>query len=154
MCDQRSLRSACTHAQTDQSHCWSLEYSMGVMLLTEHHLEFLSVKAGCTGSSESSLVKMPHCWKSHATAHIISTVNRIDIPWFCKSCIYIFNVINFKIAEYCFACVFMSILMLYVCFQSKLLLCPPTLKKRISPLWTSIWLGAQCFTYILSNLVL
>ena len=38
---------------------------------TEHHLDFfLSLKGGCTGSSESSLVKMPHCWKSHATAQI------------------------------------------------------------------------------------
>ena len=33
---------------------------MSVKLLTEHHLEFLSLKGGCTGSSESSLVKMPH----------------------------------------------------------------------------------------------
>ena len=38
-------------------------------LLTKHHLEFLSLKGGCTGSSESTLVKMPHCWKSHAMAH-------------------------------------------------------------------------------------
>ena len=44
---------------------------MIVKLLTEHHLEFLSLKGGCTGSSESTLVKMPHCWKSRATAHII-----------------------------------------------------------------------------------
>ena len=42
---------------------------MLVKLLTEHHLEFLSLKGGYTGSSESTLVKMPHCWKSHATAH-------------------------------------------------------------------------------------
>ena len=35
---------------------------MSVKLLTEHHLEFLSFKGGCTGSSESTLVKMPHCW--------------------------------------------------------------------------------------------
>ena len=41
---------------------------MGVKLLTEHHLEFLSLKEGCTGLYESTLVKMPHCWKSHATA--------------------------------------------------------------------------------------
>ena len=26
---------------------------------------------GCTGSSESTLVKMPDCWKSHVTAHIL-----------------------------------------------------------------------------------
>ena len=43
---------------------------MTVKLLTEHHLEFLGLKGGCTGSSESTLVKMPHCWKSHVTAHI------------------------------------------------------------------------------------
>ena len=41
-------------------------------LLTEHHLEFLSLKGGCRGSSESTLVKMPHCWKSHIVAHILN----------------------------------------------------------------------------------
>ena len=45
---------------------------MIVKLLTEHHLEFLSLKGGCKGSSESTLVKMPHCWKSHAAAQIFS----------------------------------------------------------------------------------
>ena len=43
---------------------------MIVKLLTEHDLEFLSLKRGCRGSPESALVKMPHCWKSHATAHL------------------------------------------------------------------------------------
>ena len=38
---------------------------MTVKLLTEHHLELLSLKGICTGSSNSTLVKMPHCWKSH-----------------------------------------------------------------------------------------
>ena len=42
---------------------------MTVKLLTEHHLEFLSFKGGCIGSSESILVKMPRCWKSHVAAH-------------------------------------------------------------------------------------
>ena len=32
-------------------------------------MEFLSLKVGCRGSSESTHVKMPHCWKSHALAH-------------------------------------------------------------------------------------
>ena len=41
---------------------------MIVKLLTEQHLEFLSLKRGCRGSSESTLVKMLHCWKSHGTA--------------------------------------------------------------------------------------
>ena len=44
---------------------------MIVKLLTEHHLEFLSLKGGCRGSYESTHVKMPHCWKSHATAQYI-----------------------------------------------------------------------------------
>ena len=33
---------------------------MTVKLLTEHHLEFLSLTGGWTGSSESTHVKMPH----------------------------------------------------------------------------------------------
>ena len=40
---------------------------------TEHHLEFLSfITGGCTGSSVSTLVKIPHCLKSCVTAHISS----------------------------------------------------------------------------------
>ena len=46
---------------------------MSVKLLAEHQLEFLSLKRGCTGPSESTLVKMPHCWKSHDMAQILST---------------------------------------------------------------------------------
>ena len=42
---------------------------MTVKLLAEQHLEFLSLKGGCTGSSEYTLVKMPHCWKSHVVTH-------------------------------------------------------------------------------------
>ena len=38
---------------------------MTVKLLTQRHLESLSLKEGCTGWSESTLVKMSHCWKSH-----------------------------------------------------------------------------------------
>ena len=37
------------------------------------HLEFLSLKGGCTGSSESTLVKMAHCWNSNVTAQICIT---------------------------------------------------------------------------------
>ena len=40
-------------------------------LLTDQHLEFLSLKGGCTGLSESKLVKIPHCWKSHVEAHLV-----------------------------------------------------------------------------------
>ena len=69
MCDQQRLRPACAYAQSDQSLCLSLNNSMSVKLLTEHHLEFLCLKGGCTGSSESTLVKTSHCWKSHVAAH-------------------------------------------------------------------------------------
>ena len=43
---------------------------MSVELLTEHHLEFLSLKGGCRGSSESTFDKMSNRWKSHAAAHL------------------------------------------------------------------------------------
>ena len=76
MCDQQSLKSACPFAQSDQSLCQSLEYSMSVKLLTEHHLEFLSLKVGCRGSFESTHVKMPHCWKSHVLAQLPSSVGK------------------------------------------------------------------------------
>ena len=58
-----------------------LEYSKIVKLLTEHHSEFLSLKGGCRGSSESTHVKMPHCWKSHALAYyfFLNRVNDIDL---------------------------------------------------------------------------
>ena len=38
---------------------------MIVKLLTEHHLEFLSSKGGCRGSSESKHVKLLHCTGSY-----------------------------------------------------------------------------------------
>ena len=44
---------------------------MSLKLLTEHHLEFLSFKEGCTGSSECTLVKISHCWKSHVAGHLV-----------------------------------------------------------------------------------
>ena len=49
---------------------------MIVKLLTEHHLEFLSLTGGCRGSSESRHVKIPHCWKSHALAHLADGNNK------------------------------------------------------------------------------
>ena len=59
-----------TRLQSDQSLCLSLEYYMNIKLLNEHNLEFLSLKEGYTGSSESIHFKMPHCWKSHVAAHL------------------------------------------------------------------------------------
>ena len=51
---------------------------MIVKLLTEHHLEFLSLKGGYRGSSESTHTKMPHCWKLHALAHLLYRANEIE----------------------------------------------------------------------------
>ena len=61
---------------------------MIVKLLTEHHLEFLSLKGGCRGSSESTLVKMSNCWESHAAAHMFWVLQRnvsfeYSQPTFC-----------------------------------------------------------------------
>ena len=54
-----------------------LNFSMIVKLLTEHHLEFLSLNGGRIGSSESTLVKMPHCSKSHVAAHLWSSLSEV-----------------------------------------------------------------------------
>ena len=64
--------------QPDQSLYSSLEYSMSVKLLTKHLLEVLSLKGGCTCSSESTLVKVPHCWKSRVTAQMIEKIRKWD----------------------------------------------------------------------------
>ena len=43
---------------------------MSVKLLTEHNLEFLSLKGDCKCLSESTPVKIPH-WKSHVAALLL-----------------------------------------------------------------------------------
>ena len=46
---------------------------MIIKLLTEQRLEFLSLKGGCRGSSESTnFVKMSNGWKYHAAAQMFS----------------------------------------------------------------------------------
>ena len=51
---------------------------MIVKLLTGHHLEFLSLKGDCRGSSESTHVKMSNCWTSHALAQIVLGLTRLS----------------------------------------------------------------------------
>ena len=48
---------------------------MTVKLLAEHDLELLDLTGDCTGWSESTLVKLSHCWKSRVTAQL----------YFCRS---------------------------------------------------------------------
>ena len=68
MSDQQNLRSACAYAQSDQNLCFSLEYSLTVKLLTEHHLEFLTLKGGYTGLSL-------HLSKCHIVGNHMSRLN-------------------------------------------------------------------------------
>ena len=51
---------------------------MIVKLLTEHHFEFLCLKGGCRGSSESTLVKMSNCWKPHTGAKYHVSLSVLD----------------------------------------------------------------------------
>ena len=90
MCDQEMLRSACIHMQFDQSLCLSLEYSMTVKLLTEQHLEFLSLKRVCTDSSEHIHAKIQHCLKSHVAAHFFYSI----LIFFSNSNLLVFSFIN------------------------------------------------------------
>ena len=54
---------------------------MIVKLLIEYHLEFLSLKGDCRGSSESTHVKMPHCWKFYALAQILVRSGSVVAHW-------------------------------------------------------------------------
>ena len=64
---------------------------MNVKLLIENHLELLSLEGGCTGSSESTLVKIPHCWKSRVTAHLcaLSGEYKNELNFKCQYLLYI-----------------------------------------------------------------
>ena len=53
---------------------------MTVKLLTEHLLGLLSSTGGYTGLSESTLIKMPHCWKSHETAQLLFALAHAPSP--------------------------------------------------------------------------
>ena len=56
---------------------------MSVKLLTEHHLEFLSLIGGYTGSSssKSTLVKMTHCWKAHIRKEYTNPPHLKSLEW-------------------------------------------------------------------------
>ena len=78
---------------------------MSVKLLTEHHLEFLTLKGGHTGSSESTLVKMPHYWKSHVTTHLPegdNTLQEEECPWICNISLWTWGIIMNLLHEHRF----------------------------------------------------
>ena len=53
----------------------------------------MSLKGSCTGSSESTLVKMPHFWKSYVAAHIMFCVSGYMFAAHIMFCVsgYMFN---------------------------------------------------------------
>ena len=60
---------------SDQSLCSSLEYSMNVKLLTEHHLEFLSLKEAAQACLNLHLSKC-HIVGNHMPQHYIIIAKR------------------------------------------------------------------------------
>ena len=60
-------------------------------------VEFLSLKGGSTFSSESTLVKMPHCWKSHVVAQIWKKLFKTSAN---NECILICQNLPYKIFSY------------------------------------------------------
>ena len=94
MCDQQNLRSACAYAQSDQSLCLLLEYSMSVQLLTEHLLEVLSLKKEAAHARLTLHLSKCHilCWISHVAAQMYLYQTRISmtatdlnyVVWLCQ----------------------------------------------------------------------
>ena len=83
---------------------------MTVKLLTEQHLEFLSLKGGSTCSSESTLVKMLHFWKSHVMAQLSLYIYLHNLG---SSCVSIHFDQNFSyLQNYLFKC-----LVCYACIH-------------------------------------
>ena len=60
------LSKPCNVNKHSKSLAW---YTWYQKTLTKYSL-FLCLKGGCTGSSESRLVKISHCWKSHVEAQL------------------------------------------------------------------------------------
>ena len=54
---------------------------MTVNLLAKHHLEFIRLIEGCTGSSESTCVNVSHCWKSHVMAQLLLLSLFVRVCW-------------------------------------------------------------------------
>ena len=69
-----------THSLT---RAFASVYSMTLRLLTSFVVSKLKTYSGCTGSSDSTLDKMPHCWKSHVPAHFYTSSTRPEfLLWF------------------------------------------------------------------------
>ena len=90
---------------------------MNVKLLIEHRLEFLCLKGGCTGSSESTLVKMPHCWKLHVTAQLVMATHRASIDDFDQTAGLSLSWAHMSTCTFCWIA---AQLVFFLCVESKL----------------------------------
>ena len=70
---------------------------MTAELLTEYHSKLLSLTEGCTGSSESTHLKMPHCWKSCVAAHFFKIKVMIIVFLKCANDIMLLMVMEMKV---------------------------------------------------------
>ena len=56
-----------------------------------------NLKGGCTGSSESTLVKITHCWKSYVAAHLYSELIIENDVWWELCTLNFFESYNFSL---------------------------------------------------------
>ena len=90
-CATSKDRPACALAQSDQSLCFSLDYSMTVKLLAEQHLEFLTVSftGGCTTlgrwQSKMSILLTDVDQKSIETEFLIAICRLTGDKWQSKT---------------------------------------------------------------------
>ena len=94
---------------------------MTVKLLTEHHVGFLNLKQEAADSSESTLVKMPHCWKSHVAAHLIH-FSGIHIYLFIRLLIFINLIVYLFVYFFFFIHLIFIYLFIYSFFDSEIVL--------------------------------
>ena len=80
---------------------------MTVKLLTKHHLEFLSLKGGCTGSSESTLDKITYYLNSAHRANTWFYANLICVlydllqwPWTLGGSVWTFALHAFSFSNH------------------------------------------------------
>ena len=92
---------------------------MSVKLLTENQFGFLSLKGDCTGSSESTVVKMPHCWKSHVVAHIWAATLYFSVYLYPRYEVYR-GYIVFAFSVIMFVCLSVCLFVCKLFFSSKI----------------------------------
>ena len=104
---------------------------MTVKSLTEHHLGFQRLKGGCTSSSQSTLVKIPHCWKSHVTAQMSLFTKKFECPLCIFQLCYIMTAITICVRVDVYS-------VLYAVFLGLLMILSRHANAIVWPVWTII----------------